>query len=100
MIKLAIPIAIVIVGAHIAIDGLFEHFIEKDIFTWYGSQSKFVKTISKPLFACTRCMPSIWTFVIFWGVYGFNPLLIPQWILTTVCVVAFSYTFMCLIDKI
>lgn len=63
-------ISCVIVGLHIAINEILEHFTGANIEDWYaetyyvdewGHIFKTWKThLAKPLFACVTCMSSIW----------------------------------------
>ena len=71
-----IGIAIIIVGAHLAIRGLIHaKGIDPDVY--YASLSKFWQFWSKPLWACPTCMASIhgtfWHFYFDGGIYYWIP---------------------------
>lgn len=65
-------ISLTIIGFHVIIEYLVDHFFKMTISDVYDKYSgKWQLTIIKPLFLCPLCMTSIWGTSLYFLMYGY-----------------------------
>ena len=101
---LALTISAAIVGVHLVIDELLQHYTGWSSAEWYDETQKTWQThLAKPTFYCVTCMASVWGsfFYIFLAPLKYHSWDLAAWYVPTIAMAAlFATIIKKLFDKI